>query len=87
MQQAIRLSPRDPYISVWYYRIGVVHLLQARTDEEILWLEKSAATHTGLASVHAGLAAAYALNGEIERANRELVEAPRLDCSILALPG
>ena len=60
LQQAIRLSPRDPYVSVWYYRIGLVHLLQARTDEAILWLEKSAATHTGLASVHAGLASSYA---------------------------
>jgi TolB-like protein/Flp pilus assembly protein TadD len=79
LQQAIRLSPRDPYISVWYYRIGFVHLLQARTDEAILWLEKSAATHTGLATVHAGLASAYALKGQIERANRELVEARRLD--------
>ncbi len=79
LQQAIRLSPRDPYISVWYYRIGFVHLLQARTDWAILWLEKSAATHTGLATAHAGLASAYALKDEIERANRELVEARRLD--------
>lgn len=79
MQQAIGLSPRDPYVSVWYYRIGFVHLLHTRTDEAILWLEKSAATHTGLATVHAGLASAYALKDEIERANRELVEAWRLD--------
>jgi adenylate cyclase len=79
LQQAIRLSPRDPYISVWYYRIGFVHSLQARIDEAILWLEKSAATHTGLATVHAGLASTYALKGEIERANRELAEARRLD--------
>jgi TolB-like protein len=79
LQQAIRLSPRDPYISVWYYRIGFVHLLQAHTDEAILWFEKSAATHTGLATVRAGLASAYALKNEIERANRELAEARRLD--------
>jgi adenylate cyclase len=79
LQQAIRFSPRDPYISVWYYRIGFVHLLQARIDEAILWLEKSAATHTGLATVHAGLASTYALKNEIEPAHRELVEARRLD--------
>jgi tetratricopeptide (TPR) repeat protein len=29
-QQAIRLSPRDPYISIWYFRIGYGHLLQSR---------------------------------------------------------
>src|SRR5262249_52134853 len=28
MEQAIRLSPRDPQIAVMYYRIGEVHLLQ-----------------------------------------------------------
>ena len=67
LQQAFRLSPRDPYISVWEYRIGFVHLLQSRTDEAIIWLERSAATHAGLATVHAGLASAYALKGEIER--------------------
>ena len=56
-----------------------MHLLQAHTDEAILWFEKSAATHTGLATVRAGLASAYALKNEIERANRELAEAQRLD--------
>jgi adenylate cyclase len=81
LQQAIRLSPRDPYISVWYYRIGFVHLLHSRADEAIPWFEKSAATHTGLASVRAGLASAYALKNEIERANRELAEARRFDAS------
>src|SRR6202043_1691832 len=38
-QQAIRLNPRDPN-GVPYMRIGLVHLLQSRTDEAILWLEK-----------------------------------------------
>jgi adenylate cyclase len=79
LKQAIRLSPRDPYISVWYYRIGFVHLLQAHTDEAIFWFEKSAATHTGLATVRAGLASACALKNDIERAKRELAEARRLD--------
>ncbi len=41
LEQVIRLSPRDPNIGAWYYRIGVVHLLQSRTDEAILWLEKA----------------------------------------------
>src|SRR5204862_7567195 len=33
VEQAIRLSPRDPYIGNWYLQIGIVHLLQSRTDE------------------------------------------------------
>ena len=35
-KQAIRLSPRDPYIGKWYWQIGVLHLLQSRTDEALL---------------------------------------------------
>jgi len=41
-EQCIRLSPRDNLIQFWYFRIGLVHLLQSRTAEAIPWLEKSA---------------------------------------------
>jgi tetratricopeptide (TPR) repeat protein len=41
MQQAIRRSPRDPQIGVWHGAIGMVHLLQSRIDEAIVWLEKA----------------------------------------------
>jgi adenylate cyclase len=40
-EQGIRLSPRDPQIWARYQRIGFVHLLQSRTDQAILWLEKA----------------------------------------------
>jgi hypothetical protein len=36
-EQAIRLSHRDPSIGFWYWRIVVVHLLQSRTEEAIVW--------------------------------------------------
>jgi tetratricopeptide (TPR) repeat protein len=32
-QRAIRLSPRDPTIFLFYLQIGLVHLLQSHTDE------------------------------------------------------
>ena len=38
---AIQLSPRDPLIGNFYFRIGQVHLLQSRPDEAIPWLEKA----------------------------------------------
>jgi TolB-like protein/DNA-binding winged helix-turn-helix (wHTH) protein len=41
-EQALRLSPRDSLIGVWYQRIGTMHLLQSRTDEAIPWLERRA---------------------------------------------
>ena len=40
-EQAIRLSPRDPQIGLFYSRIGCAHLLQSRTDEAIVWCEKA----------------------------------------------
>ena len=77
-EQAIRLSPRDPLIGNMYYRIGAVHLLQSRTDEAIVWLEKARNANPALPIVHAYLASAYALKGETERAAAELAETRRL---------
>jgi TolB-like protein/DNA-binding winged helix-turn-helix (wHTH) protein len=78
-EQAIRLSPRDPYLALWYYRIGEAHLLQSRTDEAILWLEKSRSANAELPGTHAALASAYALRGESALAAAELAEARRLN--------
>jgi tetratricopeptide (TPR) repeat protein len=77
-EQAIRLSPRDPSLGFWYWRIGVVHLLQSRTEEAILWFEKARSANGRLPVVHAYLASAYALKGETERASGEFAEAQRL---------
>jgi adenylate cyclase len=77
-EQAIRLSPRDPYIYIPLSQIGLVHLLQSRTEEATPWFEKAQSAHPGLAGLHALLASAYALKGEPERAAAELAEARRL---------
>jgi adenylate cyclase len=78
VEQAIRLSPRDPGLGGWYWQIGFVHLLQSRTEDAIIWLEKARNTAPELPYVHAWLASAYGLNGETERAVAELAEARRL---------
>jgi adenylate cyclase len=78
-EQAIRLSPRDPeLLGVWYSQIGLVHLLQSRTDVAICWLEKARSTTPERSDIHANLAAAYALRGENERGTAELAEARRM---------
>jgi len=46
-EQCIRLSPRDPLIGNWYGQIGRVHLLQSRTDEAILWIERARSANPG----------------------------------------
>ena len=77
-EQAICLSPRDPQLGVWYLTIGLVHLLQSRTDEAIVWLERARGHSPAHPGIRAGLASAYALNGETERAAAELADARRL---------
>jgi len=77
-EQAIRLSPHDPNIGVWYAQIGRVHLLQSRNEEAIAWLEKARSASPAIPYIHAWLAAAYGLGGETERAAAELAEARRL---------
>ena len=77
-EQAIRLSPRDYRIGIWYFRIGQAHLLQSRIDEAILWFDKARSANPGLWYVHAYLASAYALRGKTEPATAELEEARKL---------
>jgi tetratricopeptide (TPR) repeat protein len=76
-KQAIRLSPRDPRIGLFYGRIGQARLLQLRLDEAIPWLERSQRINPH-PTPHAFLAAAYALRGYAERSAAELAEARRL---------
>jgi adenylate cyclase len=79
IEQAIRLSPRDPVIGRWHSLIGFVHLLQSSTDEAIVWLEKARSAMPAQPIFLSFLASAYALNDEIERAAAELSEARRLN--------
>jgi TolB-like protein/class 3 adenylate cyclase len=77
-EQAIRLSPRDPSIGVFHRQIGLAHLVQSRTNEAVLWLEKARNAAPGHPNIRAQLASAYALAGETEGAGAELAEARRL---------
>src|SRR6516225_6272937 len=87
LQRALRLSPRDTRAGNWSARIGLVHLLQSRTDEAILWLEKGRSASPALPYVYGWLASAYALKRATERAALELAEARGLrgDCSYASI--
>jgi tetratricopeptide (TPR) repeat protein len=91
-EQAIRLSPRDPWIWNWYFRIGEAHLLQSRLDEAIAWLEKARNAAPAVWFLDLWLAAAYALNGSPESARNHLAAAKELqganfDQSVTRLSG
>jgi tetratricopeptide (TPR) repeat protein len=85
VEQAIRLSPRDGQIGNWYFRIGVVHLLQSRMEEAIVWLEKAPSANPEHPSFHAHLASAHALKGNTERGAGELTEARRVSADLVGV--
>jgi adenylate cyclase len=81
LEQALRLSPRDSRAGNWHARIGLVHLLQSRTPEALLWAERAGSTSPALPYVHALLASAFGQEGVSERAAVELAEAQRLSAA------
>jgi len=78
VEQAIRLSPRDSNLGVFYNTMGRAHLLRSRTDEAITCLERARDYMPAHPMTRALLAAAYGLRNETERAAAELAEARRL---------
>jgi adenylate cyclase len=78
IDQAIRLSPHDPFIAERYSVVGLVHLFQSRIGEAIPWLEKARSANSRIAPPHYFLASAYGLKGELDHAAVELAEAQRL---------
>jgi TolB-like protein/Tfp pilus assembly protein PilF len=77
-ERAIRLSPVSPFIGTLYFRIGLVRLLQSRTDEAIVWFKKAllpARPIQMMIGVHVALASAHALKGDTQQAASELATA------------
>ena len=77
-ERAIRLSPRDPQVGLFYFRIGFGHLLQSHTDAAIVWCEKARNATPAHPLFRTLLASAYALKGDSASAAAELAEARRL---------
>ena len=77
-ERAIRLSPRDPQIGLFYSRIGSAHLLQSRADEAIDWYERARNATPAHPEFRAFLAAACGLRSDTERAAAEFAEARKL---------
>ena len=78
MEQAARLSPRDPFVWLWHFGVGRAHLLQSRIEEALPLLERARIANPGSGVPLAYLAAVHALQGETRRAAAELADARRL---------
>lgn len=80
IERAIAISPGDPCRASWYFSIGRVNLLQSCVNEAVLCLEKARTFNPHHPQIHAWLAAACGINGEIERGRAELAEGRGLNC-------
>ena len=81
LQQAIRLSPRDPFVTVYYTQLGDIEIAAGGPEAAIVEYRKSldAGDHTYWN--YANLAACYALLGRTDEAKPFVAETLRLNPS------
>lgn len=77
LETAIRLSPRDPQLNIWYYRICHAHEHLAHDAEAIEWCRKSVAI-APFWFAYVNLAASYAYMGQQAEARAAVAELLRL---------
>ena len=79
VQQAMRLDPRDPRIGLWVDDLGNAELGLGHFDAAIDEYRKAIDAGWRAYQPYRGLAAAYALEGKMEKAASALAEARRLN--------
>jgi len=77
LNQAIRLSPRNPQIDWWYVVLGASELGLGNLDATIDEAQKAISAGYSASWSYLELAAAYALSGKTEEAKSALAEARR----------
>jgi TolB-like protein/class 3 adenylate cyclase/Tfp pilus assembly protein PilF len=78
MERAIRLSPRDPDLYLWYYVVCHAHTHLARDAATIEWCLKSVGTGKVFWHVWVDLASAYAWRGQTAEAAAAVAEILKL---------
>jgi adenylate cyclase len=79
IQQAMRLSPGDPRAGLWHFAMGGVEIEQGHNDAAIDEIHKAIEAGFRPFMPYAVLAAAYALEGNMDEAKAALAEARRLN--------
>jgi len=79
VQQAMRLSPRDPGFGFWHMQLGLAEQGLGHFDAAIEEYHKSIDMGFRTYIPYAGLAAIFALEGQMEKAKSALAEARRLN--------
>ncbi len=85
IEKAIRLSPRDPFVSAMQYGLGRCHLFLGRLDHAVELFNRVRTVSPQYWDVHMWLAGALGLKGDLEGARAEVAEAKRLKPEIDSL--
>jgi DNA-binding SARP family transcriptional activator/TolB-like protein len=78
IRYAMRLSPRDPALTLWDLYAGQLTLEQGKVQEAIDWLERAVALSPKIAIYRVFLAAAYADSGNAAAAAGQVAEVRKL---------
>jgi TolB-like protein/class 3 adenylate cyclase/Flp pilus assembly protein TadD len=79
VQEALRLSPRDPWVYTYLVIVGLAKVVLGRPEEAISWLRRSIESNRNYPLCHFGLAAALANLGRIDEARSEVRAGLALD--------
>jgi TolB-like protein/Tfp pilus assembly protein PilF len=79
VQEALRLSPRDPWVYVWLMIVGFAQSVLGRPEKAVPWLRQSIESNRNYALCHFALAAALANVGRLEEAQAEVRAGLALD--------
>ena len=72
VQQAMRLSPRDPNLGFWMAIVGYAYHFVERDADAIEWLKRTIVAAPRTAGFYLPLASAYALSGQLDEARSAL---------------
>jgi tetratricopeptide (TPR) repeat protein len=79
VQEALRISPRDPWVYTWLLIVGLAKSVLERPEEAISWLRRSIESNRNYPLSHFVLAAAMANVGRAEEARAEVGAGLALD--------
>jgi adenylate cyclase len=72
--KAIRLSPHDPQLALWYYQLAVTYIHDQRDHEAVEWARRGVQVNPNVRYVYRILAAALALSGRLDEARAVAAE-------------
>jgi len=85
LERAIRASPRDPTMAIWYSRIGIAEMYLERPEQALAALQRSYVLNPGLPWLHFYLAAVFGLLGNLAAAKSSLAKAQRLSGDLASI--